>query len=89
MGICACLCYQIVSSPDPTLCEGKGSGDFWLFAWLGWLWVHAGATQLCSETNIRSDWSVRLCGLFKFIYLDRSCNKYCNLIGPKQVLKIS
>ena len=33
-----CLRCNLVSSPDPTLEEGKGSGDFGLFAWFGRLW---------------------------------------------------
>ena len=40
------LCsVELVSSPDPTLKEGKGSGDFGIFSWFGRLWAHM-LTQL-------------------------------------------
>ena len=39
----------LVSCPDPTLSQGKGSGDYWVTSWLWWLssidlnkhWLHA------------------------------------------------
>ena len=67
----------IVSSPDPTLCEGKGSGDFGQFSWFGRLWART-LTRLPlnkAQTWLVSSaaWVIPICtvgnGAFTFLRL--------------------
>ena len=66
----------LVSSPDSTLEEGKGSGELWLNPWFSlygarrqghaklgsdWLlWLHWHVITTSGKANLEPDWSVKL-----------------------------